>query len=446
MIWREVPMPAEVSGARDSRSVLILPGSNIDLPTWRWVGHVVTNIADHERRWKEPLLDRASPLAVLFSLPRDTLDRMAEKERLQVRQAWEDEKRVLEALLAQMRERFTLDISQPIDLTDDDPDRACAVLWDAFSKYPQILGIAHVPGVRATSGKACRIRTRFFELGQGARLDSQFLEQLRGELRDHGGHPRRALFLGCETMGTVLPKAFTAANLSIHFLATSRPVSMAEMLVFTRAVLIQGYAQKPAAAVRDDVWSTYVKLVGYMLAARRGPSTVATQPVLVLEGADLGSESAGYYVAGPCTGHGIPHLEITARAGAVERVRELVDATGDSRLLVVDVPVNLRTELRAALGAAPALWVATGSTCESVSTALFEDGVEYHVGYVQTSSTHLAHRFLQDSFVCVSRYDEPLQSTVVLPSGGTSGADLRRFLFEQVGGIRKGLVVVGARP
>lgn len=431
----------------EARSVLILPDTDIDLSTWTWGGNVVTNIGEFEQRWREPLLDANGDLAVLLSLPSSKLEGMTEEEEKEVRQVWEREKTALAALFSEMRDRLHIHISDPIDLTDASPQVVSARLKTALARHPQILGIAHVPEPQcecSETGHPGR-RPSFFEFGKGVRVDAQLLRRLADEVDRSGSQPRRAMFFGCATASTELPQDFIASNLSVHFLANMRTVHLQEMLVFLRALLIQGYAREAAKNVLNTVWSSYVKLLGYMSAARLASSGALMHPILLLEGAACRLGDALYYVAKPCRRGGIPHLEAVAKAETFERVRALVDRTDDAHMLVIDTPVELRTELGRVLSGRPVVWVAAGSTCGSVGEALFQIGVEYHLGYVQTTSTHLIHRFLR-GYVCVSVCGtSAFGGGRVLPRG-ISAANLRHFLTQLSSEARDHLVVVGAEP
>lgn len=434
-------MPAE------ARSVLILSDTDIDLSTWTWVGNVLTNIGKFQRRWREPLLDASSDLAVLLSLPSLMLEGMTQEKEKEVRQAWEIEKTALAALFSEMRDRLHLHISNPIDLTDDGPEVVCAKLKDVVARHPQILGIAHVPELQHECSETEQPgqRSSFFEFGKGVRVDAPLLRRLADEVDRSGSQPRHAMFFGCATASTELPRDFIASNLSVHFLANRCTVNLAEMLVFLRALLIQGYAREAAKNVLNPVWSSYVKLLGYMSAARLASSGALMHPILVLEGAVCSLGDALYYVAKPYSRGGIPHLEAVTKTGTFERVRALVDRTDDARMLVIDAPVGLRTELGRVLSDRQVVWVAAGSTCGSVGEALFQIGVQYHLGYVQTTSTHLIHRFLR-GYVCVS-----VCGTSAFGGGRVSphemnAANLRHFLTQLSGKARDHLVIVGVKP
>lgn len=436
----------------EGKSVLILSGVDVDEPTWSWVGFAETNILDYERRWGEFLLDPRRPLAVVVSLPSYLSDQ--EMNALQ-RGPWGHEKQDLESLFSRMRASLSVRVEGPFDLTGKSPNEALSELEQVLCDYEQVVGIAHVPPQAARVCPVCGQQVQlkpvstFFEIGRGGKLDHQALTRIANRVSTLGRRERRVIFLGCKTFSTDLPKAFVRSGLALAYLTTTGDVVLPQMLVLLRAMLVTGYAE-PGNQVLDKLWAAYEKLRGFPSSVRADAAGLCLHYTLVLEGSPSNHGERPYYMAEPCPQGGRPHLQPLSKKEVLDSLDRASKTLPDETLLIVDAPASLRKELAEALDGRPAVWVATGATCASVSKALLREGVEYHLGYVQTTSPYLVYRFLQDHYACVSVYGMPPEefheAVAVLPEGGINDVGLRHFLVQLVGEARDRLVIVGAKP
>jgi len=426
----------------EAKSVLIMLDADVDEPTWSWIGFVETNILDYEHRWREYLLDPEKPLAVIASLPSN----LSPEEVARLRKPWEHEKQDLKLLFSRMQASLGLRVDGPFDLTGMSPDDALGKVEQLLRDYEQVIGIAHVPRPAARKCPACGQQilsertSAFFELGGGGKLDRQAITGIAERL---GRRERRVIFLGCRILPTDLPKTFVESGLSLACFKTTSEVSLADMLLFLRALLVTGYA-KPGNQVLDKLWAAYRKLQGYPYNAEANDAYIHS--ILILEGSTSGEPP--YYIAEPCPNGGLPHLQPLSKDDVLDSVARASRTLSEETLVIADVPKELRSELAGVLRGRPVLWVAAGATCRSVGKALLQEEVEYHLGYVQTTSQYLVYRFLHDYYVCVSVHgmspDEFLKTMAVLaPNWACDGGVLRRFLFDLA---CDRMIVGGAKP
>jgi hypothetical protein len=429
-----------------AKPVLILSDVNVDEPTWSWAGFAETNILDYERRWGAYLLDPEKPLAVIASLPSN----LSPEEVARLRKPWEHEKQDLKLLFSRMQASLGLRVDGPFDLTRMSRDDALREVEQLLRDYEQVIGIAHVPPPAARKCPACgqQIQSErtaaFFELGGGGKLDRQVITRIAERL---GRRERRVIFLGCRTLPTDLPKTFVESGLSLACFKTTSEVSLADMLLFLRAMLMTSYA-KPGNEVLDKLWAAYQKLRGFPCDAAVDTPYMYLHSILILEGSPSTSREPPYYIAEPCPNGGLPHLQPLSKDDVLDSVARASRTLSKETLVIADVPKELRSELAGVLRGRSVLWVAAGATCRSVGEALPQEEVEYHLGYVQTTSQYLVYRFLHDYYVCVSVHgmspDEFLKTmTALAPNWACDGGVLRRFLFDLA---CDRMIVGGAKP
>lgn len=461
------------------KSVLLIPNANVDIPTWSWALVTETNFLDHKLRWSKELLVPQSPLAVVVSLPSRTWRQLGGY----LCERWDHEKKTLGELFENMRRQLGLNINGPFDLTALTGQKALCEMEQIFCNYEQVIGIAHVPervcpdcGHELVSercevcGKdfwrcpACRAQlyercpqcgrehersrgSSYFELGQGGRLDSRFLKNIAAKIRATDSPGRRALFLGCKTLATDLPRTFVEEGLALAYLKTVKEEIVDDMLILLRATVVAGYGER-ARNILDKLWSAYQKMLGFKT-EEASLSGLPCRFALVIEGSPpLGGGEYPYYLVKACPEGGLPHLNLYRRREEMlgKLVEEWAEASTET-IFVVDVPVALRTEVRKALQGRPLLFVAMGATCDSVARALFAEGVEYHLGCLHTASSFLIYRMLLEYFTCISVEDFSLDAwqsvTSLAPSMTSHGQNFWGLLLDMA---RKKIVVVGARP
>lgn len=430
----------------EARSVLILPNVDIDEPTWSWVGFVETNILDYERRWGEFLLDPRRPLAVVVSLPSYLSDQQIES----LCGPWEHEKNDLRLLFSRMRASVGVCVDGPFDLTGRLPDEALREVERLICDYEQVVGIAHVPHpihVCPACGQEVQLKPAltFFEVGRGGRLDHQVLTRIAERVSKLGRHERRVIFLGCRMLPTDLPEAFVKSGLALACLTTTKDVSLDQMLVLLRAMLVVGYAE-PGNLALDKLWAAYMKLRGFPNSMQADAAGLNLHYTLVLEGSPYNDGKHPYYMAEPCLQGGRPHLQLLSKSEVLDSLVSTSRTFPDETLFIVDVPASFRDELARVLRR-PVWWVAAGATCKSVSEALLRERVEYHLGYVRTASPYLVYRLLHDHYACVSAHGvslDEVHKAVIAPSEhGINSEALRKLL---VGLARDHGLIVGAKP
>lgn len=426
-----------------AKPVLILSDVSVDEPPWSWIGFANTNILDYESRWGELLLDPREPLAVIVSLPSDLSAQHMES----LREPWEHEKEELRLLFYRMQERIGVRVEGPFDLTEKTPDEALREVERLLSDYKQVVGIAHVPSpithVCPTCGQRVQLKptSSFFEIGGGGRLDRQVLTRIGERVSKLGRRERRAIFLGCRTFSTDLPEAFVKSGLALAYLTTTGAVSLRQMLVLLKALLVVGYAE-PGNLVLDKLWAAYVKLQDFPNSMH---DALYLHYTLVLESSHSNQGEHPYYMAEPCPQGGPPHLQPLSKRDVLNSLVRASESLPDETLLIVDAPASLRNELAKVLSGRSAIWVAAGATCESVTKALLQGEVEYHLGYVRTVSPYLVYRLLHDYYACVSVHGMLPNEfhEAVAASDGISSSALRELLVSLA---RDRMIVVGAKP
>lgn len=429
----------------EAKSVLILPGTDVDEPTWAWVGKPVTNIPEYWKRWGKPLLecDLEKPVSVVLSVP----SKYWARAHSSVKRAWTDEIEGLRCLFSRMMEKFRLDVRGPYDLTCDPPDTAVEKARQRLAANEQVLGAAHVPPKPGTEGY-------YFEVGQGGQLSEAVIGNVGKQLAQKGLQGHRAIFVGCETFKTLLPDAFVNAGVAIVFLATVRTMTMEEVLALLKAVIVVGY-DVPGHITLDRIWATYHKIEGFPhteglpKGAEVGWGGVEAESVLILEGSPLFPNGKRPYYMAELPEKGRPlRLEPLGKDEVLQKARKT--GVGKERLFIVDAPRDLRWELAEVLKGKPVLWVAFGASCASVAASLLQEDVEYHVGYVRTGSQHLIYRLLGDCYGCLSvqgvSAEELGKEVACVPEGKLGAKEFRDFVVRLASGGPDRLVVAGARP
>lgn len=429
--------------ARESKPVLILPNADVDIATWFQAGEALTSVEEYWRRWKEPLLPCSEPVTVLLSLPSESWNHSRPEYRAWVREEWATEIDTLRALFCSMRDKLSLQVCGPEDLTPESADAAVNRAIELLTTRKTTLAAAHVPTEPSPLGY-------YFEVGQGGQLNEETIARVGRSVLEKGERDHRAIFVACETRKTGLPKAFVTAGLTTVFLATVEQWDMFEASTLLKAVLVAGFGE-PGAETLDSIWATYLKLRGFPH-TEGSPSKQAlpeVSSVLILEGSPVfPNGNRPYYIVHP-TQNGALLLEPLWRNEVLERVSSL--NTGSETLLLVDAPRGLRKDLAHYLERRPLLWVASGATCASVAVALLEEDVDYHIGGLCTASQSLIYALLMDRYGClsvtgVSPDNLAAELAPLLESSAVRAADLRDWLTRMARCKANQFVVVGARP
>jgi hypothetical protein len=227
-----------------------------------------------------------------------------------------------------------------------------------------------------------------FEVGEGGRLGPQELENVGRALITR--NERMTIFLGCSTLSTGLDRVFLSSGISTVFLSTPATVRFSDMIMYIKALICTIYGGKGDSPFpRNRILEAYLKLKEYHAISER----LGQRFVLVLEGAAAESAEAIYYIALPDPNlmQPTPQLDLVRGSEIHDAVEEMVlnlGSTSGGYPIVIDAPRSLRNHLWSHLKGKPVMWVAQGSTCQSVGEAVLgtkSTETEYGVGFVEGS-------------------------------------------------------------